>query len=730
MLLNVTKVEIEQSGQIKESEFGIADTGMIMRHMITTIYSDKIGTVVREIGSNARDAHREFGTPDRPIRIKFPNKFEPTFEVRDWGCGISPDRMQNIFIKMGASTKRGDNTQTGGFGIGAKTPWCYTDTFTIRTTAMENGQLVHREYAAVTDEEKYKLMEMGTPTVIDPNDPNIPEEDRHTGTTISLIIKDYDHRAFQEKVLYFMRYWKVRPELVGCNPIPSWPSAEYKFGDEAEGWQAGSDNRDNILLIDGIPYPLNNHALSLDYGSDMSAVLDIGTLLSFGVGEIDLSLNREQVQYTEKTIPLITARLKKIHSALMKVVQDTVEKAESYWDAHIIAIDARKKLSHRFKVNNLTWKGHSLSNHNHIEHCGNLITFDSYRQRGQTSDGDIKIKHDENVWNLPIEETAILVEKDEAMVSRGKIVSLLEENEGCTVYLIEEAVCTDQRNIDAKEKWKKDVKYDLWKDRIIKLSSIPKPAPKPRKPRGQGLVIKAYRLVNGKFREGANGVDLKLGSGIYVEIDRGEGCGMVNHIIRDIAAMYNLDVIGIPTRFLNRLGSGWIPLKTKALELWNADVKAFKAADVEYYIANKDFIVNSVRNTEKIMEQDFVDKITLQDSALRKWIDISTKVKKIGAVYNHKKHRDLQEIGTHLGQTLDFKTATRDAEEAFKTVHRKYPLFMSLLNEYSFMTNFTKHMDEVLFYINAKDAAGDEEVTDGVETVPVASESNDEENAA
>jgi hypothetical protein len=158
-------------GKLVTSEVGISDAAMMIEHMVTTIYKNKKRAVVQEIASNARDAHREVGTPALPIIIKIPSRMDTTFEIRDFGLGISPDRMQDVFINMGNSTKRGDNKQTGGFGIGSKTPWAYTDVFNIRTICNEDGELVLRQYAAIHGDRSFQIKEMGDPLVIDVSDP-------------------------------------------------------------------------------------------------------------------------------------------------------------------------------------------------------------------------------------------------------------------------------------------------------------------------------------------------------------------------------------------------------------------------------------------------------------------------------------------------------------------------------------------------------------------------------
>lgn len=73
---------------------------------------------------NARDAHREAVTPDKPVKVMLPTELPrqllrrsltaqllrrsltALIEIKDEGVGISPRRMGDIFLNYGASTKR------------------------------------------------------------------------------------------------------------------------------------------------------------------------------------------------------------------------------------------------------------------------------------------------------------------------------------------------------------------------------------------------------------------------------------------------------------------------------------------------------------------------------------------------------------------------------------------------------------------------------------------------
>jgi len=124
--------------------------GFIFDLLRSKIYSDPIGSICREVTCNARDSMREAGKANIPIEITLPTYLSPMLHIKDNGVGISPDRMENIFVKYASSTKRNDNTQTGAFGIGAKTPFAYSDTFSIVT----NFNSIKYTYSAFIDETK------------------------------------------------------------------------------------------------------------------------------------------------------------------------------------------------------------------------------------------------------------------------------------------------------------------------------------------------------------------------------------------------------------------------------------------------------------------------------------------------------------------------------------------------------------------------------------------------
>jgi hypothetical protein len=109
-------------------DFGISSSAEFFNILSSTLYKDQILAVVREVLCNAWDAHIEAGIIDRAVEITL---LEDKFTIRDFGTGIHRNDMGQIYGTYGNSTKKNDGQQTGGFGLGCKAPFAYTDHFEV-----------------------------------------------------------------------------------------------------------------------------------------------------------------------------------------------------------------------------------------------------------------------------------------------------------------------------------------------------------------------------------------------------------------------------------------------------------------------------------------------------------------------------------------------------------------------------------------------------------------------
>lgn len=140
------KISIVRGDQAESSQFGIDGKNMHLAIQAFYQYSDPIGSIIREITSNAYDAHIEADV-DKAVIIRL-NTAEQTLNILDFGVGLSPERIRDVFTKFFSSTKRESDTQIGAFGLGAKSPLSYTDTFQVIT---KYGDTIY-EYAVLKND--------------------------------------------------------------------------------------------------------------------------------------------------------------------------------------------------------------------------------------------------------------------------------------------------------------------------------------------------------------------------------------------------------------------------------------------------------------------------------------------------------------------------------------------------------------------------------------------------
>lgn len=281
---------------------GVSNPALIFQMLCNKIYGFPLRTTVQEYMANARDAHREVGREDRAVRVALPNSLSPTLTITDYGPGISPDSMANVFACIGESTKRGDNIQHGGWGIGAKVGFAYSDIFYI--TSRYNG--TSTEYMAYIGSDRLGYIDKLS------SRPYAQEEG--DGVTIKVPIRESDFDDVAAALLRCTYFWKVRPIVTNAPPSLTKLFDRYHpcsdntgvfslspvLSPELHSMITGEGPKP-LIVVDGIIYG----TVSEERLPDICDKLLPNSVLNFGVGELDLSISREGVQYTEHTMSAI-----------------------------------------------------------------------------------------------------------------------------------------------------------------------------------------------------------------------------------------------------------------------------------------------------------------------------------------------------------------------------------------------------------------------------------------
>jgi hypothetical protein len=378
MLLPGSNIKTDTVGITNSSAFKVGDAGVILDILRTKIYKDPIMAICREITCNARDAHREVGTPERPIEIEFPTLWNSgQLRIRDFGPGISPDRMTEIFIAFGRSTKRSDNVQTGGFGLGAKTPFAYTDSFTIVTVV--DG--LKYTYAAYIDETKVGKMDlMGKP---------VPT-DEENGTTIIIGLAKNDVATFSSYMIKCTKHWDVKPIFHGLNDQYTYPDLTAQY--EGTGWafpnaNVVAGNRSyyhstykSYAIVDGIEYEIDPNAIK-DLTEVERTLLGTGFFLYYNVGDLVLAASRDNLHYEETTNKMIKDRLAILEKELIEIVQDKIKNAATYPEAvqaYLGVKDVFNRANLMNHISDIKWRGHDIRANLKVSDFGTWATIQTY----------------------------------------------------------------------------------------------------------------------------------------------------------------------------------------------------------------------------------------------------------------------------------------------------------------------------------------------------------------
>ena len=267
--IELPDIQIESNMKADDLDFCLDNESAVLFQILRDkIYSDPITATVRELCSNALDANQEVGLGNKPIEIWMPGS---EFIVKDYGPGISPWRMDNIYRKYGKSTKGDDNNQIGAFGLGAKCFMAYTSSATIETN-VDGIKYLYLAYLNETNKGGIKLISEST-------------TDEPNGTTIKVPVKEEDKHRFKQAILGITKYFDPQPNFIG-----EYKHTPIKPTIEAPKWAIYSGGTDGYnVLYAGLPY------------KDIRCNIPSGVVLKFAIGSISLTASRENLAYGGKT---------------------------------------------------------------------------------------------------------------------------------------------------------------------------------------------------------------------------------------------------------------------------------------------------------------------------------------------------------------------------------------------------------------------------------------------
>lgn len=281
--------------------FVIGDSSVIIDIIRKKIYSYPLRTMVQEYLSNARDSQMEAGNDPSEIEVFLPTTLKPEFSIRDYGVGMSDERVREVFVQYGISTKRKSNSQLGYFGIGSKSGWAYTDSFIVES--FYDG--IHRAYIADIGDNKEGrlLLHSEKPT------------DERNGVLIKIPVNPNDIYQFMSAYVRTTCFWEKKPKLLHKTDIV-YPELLYDIDDVRIYKLNRTMTFDSGICFNAAGIPFNNTSSIIEVlnsGDTPSSLLsffsshNVMVVIDVDPALLGISANRETYsnkKYAEKKIRL------------------------------------------------------------------------------------------------------------------------------------------------------------------------------------------------------------------------------------------------------------------------------------------------------------------------------------------------------------------------------------------------------------------------------------------
>lgn len=328
MILNNTPQDVAVLSNVGTvGEFTIRNSAKAFSILSSGLYANKIRAIIRELSCNAFDSHVSVGKRDVPFEVHLPNIIEPWFSVKDFGAGLSHDQVLNLYTTYFESTKTASNDFIGALGLGSKSPFSYTKTFTV--TAIKDGKC--GIYSAFIND--YGIPSIVHMTTYDTTDEN--------GVEVKFNVDNkYDFYSFEYEARSVFNYFPTKPTILGKNTF-SFQEVNYLRRDIIEGIHQKFHGTGSVAVMGNISYPIDVPSSESTLGS-LHKYLLCDLEIHFQIGELDFQASREGLSYIPQTVNAIKQRLQQLDNSLYSIFKSDVDAIENEWERSLFIENSAK----------------------------------------------------------------------------------------------------------------------------------------------------------------------------------------------------------------------------------------------------------------------------------------------------------------------------------------------------------------------------------------------------
>jgi len=468
----------ESSTNINEGvkDFQISASPEMFMLLSSGLYKDKIKAIVRELGTNAFDAMVDAGNDLDRVYVHVPTREEPYFSIRDFGTGLSEDDVYKLYTTYGASNKRESNDFNGCLGVGSKSPFAYSSTFTVES--FKDG--VHYSFIAFINDGSPKVTKASEQPTDEPN-----------GLQITVPVAEKDMYSFSNAIESVYRWFPYVPDM---NIHMDVDRRKYD-AIKTKGYCI--DTIGNVrVLMGNVLYSFESDDEVKDIfpwwenvGYNKNRISNFGIIIKADIGDVNFAASREKLSNDSKTIDFIKDKVVEILNESFCDIMDENKNSsfsDIYYSFHNSALEdyTRAYYMHRLAEKIKAYETENFS----VVAETNKITFRSKNMIHFISE---KTKRDDS-YSQSFSMLSVIVKYDKMKFYRKVSDELRTRhssyNKKATIGFIASNLLTDKDNEFLKNVFGRAF-YCL--EDYIKENSIGERScvPRPKKKKGEGITF-------------------------------------------------------------------------------------------------------------------------------------------------------------------------------------------------------------------------------------------------
>lgn len=308
--------------------FRIKASAKSFRILSSSLYSNPIAAIIRELSCNARDSHVEAGNT-KPFKVHVPTMLDPTFYAQDFGTGLGHEQVMSLYTTFFESTKTSSNDYVGALGLGSKSPFSYTDNFTV--VAIKDG--VKNVYSAF-------INDAGIPSIVRGHSEHTTE---HSGVKVEFAVESKDFKKFSEEAVSILQWFDQLPTInINVSKMQLMKFAPLKdvvidFDDlgvrsmhrQSRGYTYGGAMIPSMVIMGGVSYKIDSDHKGL---SAHKALLNCGLVINVPIGAVEPTPSRESLTYTQETLATLCGILAEISTRIKNAISTTLDSISSKFE--------------------------------------------------------------------------------------------------------------------------------------------------------------------------------------------------------------------------------------------------------------------------------------------------------------------------------------------------------------------------------------------------------------